>query len=308
MMTRESFWGTVFAAYMLGGIVFSSCSNEMMEVNDGVSTFAEWEDEELIYSLSYSKFTFILWAYGIQDNYAQDYRIRDLYDVRISIAPLSLGDYFDTGGFNIEFKTDPEGRIPSNFVEVRYTNCHYYPDAVNMPTASSPITDIVLTDGVFNRDIYDRVMRKGLVVIQLNPKSYVTNIFYKPRLIVARVPLALLCQMPSACDDTMYIQTYFDCNENLFFNSMEFDADNPPVYMFEPNGYARILFKDGTERMFYGQEKVPLPSYDGGEYFLDAKVEEFRNLPDTSQYPFKDYYKQYMLVPPFYPLYYEQQE
>lgn len=249
------------------------------------------------YGGRFTTFTFALWAPDLQNGIPQYVYIRDLYDIRISIAPLSAGHNPGDGSFSIDFRTDPEGVVPVNFVESRINNCHYQPDAVMPQSCSNAMADILFTEEHYpGMALDDWLIENSVVAIQLKPKSYITDMQYKPRLIVSMLPLSQLVE-PSGPYSNMCINVYYDCNSFKYYNAMEFEPHNPPILVLNPNGYGTVRFKDGTERSLYEHKSEPLPKYDGEKYFLDEQVTYYNGLSDTIDCPYKTYYKVPTLVP-----------
>lgn len=301
MMTRESFWGTVFAAYMLGGIVFSSCSNEMMEVNDGVSTFAEEENEALARTSGYGyyeNFTFTLWADLFQDRVQHCIYLKDLYDIRISFSPNLLEQGFEGGKYYVRFHQDCNGN-PINYVESRRNNCHAEPDAVSPTNAGSALADIVFTKGWFNGVLDEKYLDAFMVLIQLHPKPYISDMIYKPRLIISKKPLSELCYRSGT---TLHVIAYFDNKNEDYFYSFEYDEQNPPEWVIEPQWFSgKMIYADGTERDLYPPEeefnpiRTRLPKYDGMRYDIDNVANNFDNTDCDTIY--KYYYDADVIVP-----------
>lgn len=293
---------------------FSSCTNEDllrgMNLPDGESEM-DARTRAISYS-PYKKYTFVLHADNLQDGFNQSSRIADLYDIGIIISPIAAGNSFDECFCSIEFRTHPDGFPPDNYIEFRNHECHSDPTQIR-PCISGPVnmviansvsaTDVPLTEWQFNNSV---------VAVRLTKKGYITDMNYKPRLIISKKPLSELVTSGNSYDEVC-IHIYYNCNDEYYYDAIEYNESNPPTEIFNPgnpNEGGTIRYLDGTETCYYVLRTKPLPEYDMESYNISKWVydlEELRtdptkwNLTDYEHLlPYKNYYKTPYVVPQWY--------
>lgn len=118
----------------------SPLENEFCTNNDFAQTVSTHT-----FNPRYSTFTFRLWAEEFQTTDWQCAYIKDLYDIRISVALIDAGEHFSDSKYVIKFERDGGEYYPKNYLESRNNDCHNEPDAVTPHNWPLPITDIIVT-------------------------------------------------------------------------------------------------------------------------------------------------------------------